>query len=70
LEALPAVFPESGSHRFRRSKWYQREHLKIGAEIRGPALIAEYSATTVVPPKWRARVDGFGCLSLSPVDSK
>ncbi len=31
---------------------YQRDNLKIGNSISGPAIIAEYSATTLVPPGW------------------
>jgi 5-oxoprolinase (ATP-hydrolysing) len=33
-----------------------REHLKPGARIPGPAIIAEQNATTVVEPEWEAQV--------------
>ena len=46
---------------------HRREELRAGAIVDGPALIAEYSATTLVPPGWRARVDAFRCLLLEPV---
>jgi N-methylhydantoinase A len=36
---------------------YQRELLRPGDTFTGPAIVAEYSATTVVPPNCRARVD-------------
>lgn len=40
--------------------WYDRERLLPGNRIVGPALLAETSATTFVPPKAEALVDGFG----------
>jgi N-methylhydantoinase A len=36
---------------------YDRERLAAGAALRGPAVIVEYSATTVVPPDFACRVD-------------
>ena len=30
----------------------QREQLALGARFRGPAIVTEYSATTVIPPAW------------------
>ena len=44
--------------------FYVREQLRSGNELRGPAVIAEYSATTVLPPGWRARVDSYENLVL------
>ncbi len=43
---------------------YDRERLRAGDQLRGPAVITEYSATTVVPPGWRARVDSWLNLVL------
>src|SRR5262249_53066129 len=43
---------------------FHRETLGRGARIDGPAVICEYSATTVVPPGWRLRVDQHGALLL------
>lgn len=42
-----------------------REHLQHGNRIDGPAVLLEYSATTVLPPYASARVDAFGNLILS-----
>jgi N-methylhydantoinase A len=36
---------------------YRRESLTPGARISGPAVITEYSSTTLVPPNWRLEVD-------------
>jgi len=44
--------------------FYIRERLRPGNRLRGPAVVAEYSATTVVPPGWRARVDPYENLLL------
>jgi hypothetical protein len=33
--------------------------------IRGPAMITEYTAATVLPPDGAAEVDGFGNLVIS-----
>jgi N-methylhydantoinase A len=44
---------------------YARERLRAGNRLRGPAIVSEYSATTVVPLGWGARVDAFENLVLS-----
>lgn len=46
--------------------FYARERLRPGNRFPGPAVIAEYSATTVLPPGWRARVDAHENLLLEP----
>ena len=43
---------------------YRRDRLGAGVEIDGPAIVAEETATTVVEPGWRARVDRLGNLIL------
>ncbi|NUQ29056.1 MAG: hydantoinase/oxoprolinase family protein [Acidobacteriaceae bacterium] len=49
---------------WRESNVYQREQLRSGDRFAGPALIAEYSSTTVVPPGCIAEVDAFGNLVI------
>jgi N-methylhydantoinase A len=44
---------------------FDREKLRAGNRFAGPAIVAEYSATSVVPPGWRARVDVYGNLVLA-----
>jgi N-methylhydantoinase A len=44
-----------------------RGRLRAGNCFRGPAIIAEYSATTVVHPGWRGIVDEYENLILSRV---
>ncbi len=43
---------------------YDRQMLKPGAQISGPALITEYGSTTLVPSGWRVIVDGWRNLIL------
>ena len=40
----------------------ERERLGVGAVVRGPAIVEQLDATTVVPPKHRAVVDRVGNL--------
>ncbi len=43
---------------------FERERLKPGARLAGPALVTEAHATTVVEPGWTCRVDAPGALIL------
>jgi N-methylhydantoinase A len=43
---------------------YDRQRLQAGVRFHGPALVTEYSATTVVPADFAARVDGQHNLIL------
>ena len=45
-------------------KVYQRERLEPGDRLDGPAIVVEYSATTVVPPGWTALVDAYKNLVM------
>jgi len=47
-----------------KSAVYDRELLAPGSTIAGPAIIGEYSSTTVVPPGFRCTVDGYSNLLL------
>jgi len=44
---------------------YEREKLRAGHRFCGPAIIVEYSATSLVPAGWLARVDAYGQIRLS-----
>jgi len=44
---------------------YDRERLETGADIPGPAIITEATATTVVEPGWTARMDAHRNLILT-----
>jgi N-methylhydantoinase A len=44
---------------------YDREQLPPGAALVTPAVVIEYGSTTLVPPGWRAAVDGWHNLVLT-----
>jgi len=48
------------------TKIYDRAKLQAGNRISGPAIVTEYSATTVIPPLWAGRVDPYGNIILEP----
>jgi len=71
-ESLPAPSPLSAAEATfdgvaMSASLYDREALVPGAVFSGPAVVVEYSSTTVVPPGWGCRVDGFRNLVLEPV---
>jgi N-methylhydantoinase A len=47
-----------------RARIVGRSSLASGKKFSGPAIVTEYSATTVVPPNWNFSVDRFGNLIL------
>ena len=49
----------------RRAPIYRRGELAAGTAIEGPAIVAEDTATTVIEPGWRGRVDRLGNLILT-----
>ena len=46
------------------ARCYDRSRLLPGNAIAGPGLVFQMDATTVLPPGWTARVDGYGNLVL------
>jgi N-methylhydantoinase A len=61
--ARRAVFdPDSGD--FQEVAIYWRDDLSPGARISGPAVIAEDETSTVVSPRFDARIDRFGYIEL------
>jgi N-methylhydantoinase A len=48
-----------------RTPFYDRDRLPPGAALRGPAVVTEYSSTTVVPPDFTCRVDEYRNLVLT-----
>ncbi len=37
----------------------------VGRDMSGPLIVEEFDTTVVVPPEWRAAVDGYGNIVLS-----
>jgi N-methylhydantoinase A len=56
-EALVKTKPVWFGSRPQPTGIYERLRLASGARLRGPAVIVEYSATTVVPPDFACKVD-------------
>ena len=50
--------------RRRRTYIYSRENLEAGRKYRGPAIITEYSATTLAPPQSAFEIDRAGNLLI------
>jgi len=48
-----------------RTPVYERSYLIAGRAMKGPAIITEYSATTVIPPGKKFRVDRAGNLLIT-----
>ncbi len=63
-QALIKTKPVYFEGKFYKAGIYERQRLAPGAELAGPAVIAEYSSTTVVPPDFTCGVDKFLNLVL------
>ena len=63
-EALVKTKPVWFDAKLHSTGIYDRQRLASGAALRGPAVIVEYSATTVVPPDFVCEVDGHLNLVL------
>ena len=44
---------------------YERDTLPLGATFEGPAIVEQFDSTTVLPPGWRGKIDGYRNLILS-----
>lgn len=64
-QALLGVKKTAFGGEFVDTKVYEREKLRWGNVIEGPAIVVEYSSTTLIPPSSVAEVDRFGNLILS-----
>jgi len=54
---------------FLPARLYDRDLLRPGEVIAGPAIITEYTSATVLPPDAQAQVDGFGNLVIAVGES-
>ncbi|MBR27406.1 MAG: hypothetical protein CML46_10760, partial [Rhodobacteraceae bacterium] len=61
-ETRPVWFPEGGEV---DCPVIWRDGIAADAEFEGPAIVESLDATTVVPPGYRLRVDGFGNLIMT-----
>jgi N-methylhydantoinase A len=49
---------------------YSREQLSAGASLTGPAIITEYSSTTLIPPSRKVQVDPYLNLLISDLHNR
>jgi N-methylhydantoinase A len=62
--ALTGMRPVYFDGSFQETRVYDRELLRPGDTFAGPAIVAEYSSATVLPPGDVLRVDGLGNLII------
>jgi N-methylhydantoinase A len=70
-EAEPAAsretyFAQIGE--LRKTPVYSRDELVAGQRLAAPAIVEEWTSTTLVPPGWQATVDQFGNLVLTSTE--
>ena len=65
VPARPAAARVFTGGRWARVALHRREDLDLGDAVRGPAVIVEANATTVVEPGWTATLNDLGHLVLS-----
>jgi N-methylhydantoinase A/oxoprolinase/acetone carboxylase beta subunit len=64
LEDRAVWFKLDGELRRVATAQYERNRLKAGNELAGPAIIHQFDTTTVLPPGMAATVDSFGNLII------
>jgi N-methylhydantoinase A len=67
-DQLPAKFAEREIYidgKLQPARIYQRESLSAGDTIAGPAMISEYTSSTLLLPGCVAQVDGYGNLVIT-----
>ena len=47
--------------------FYMRRQLRPGNRIAGPATILDYSATTLIPPDFKAHIDRWKNIIIEPI---
>jgi N-methylhydantoinase A len=64
LEVREVWFPDGSAVRPVATPFYEREALRTGAKVEGPAVIVQMDSTIVIDPGWQARADGWLNLVL------
>jgi len=58
------VFDVDGKAERHATSFYERERLRAGDRIVGPAIVEQYDTTTVIPPGLEAEIDGHGNIVI------
>ncbi|MFW6185010.1 MAG: hydantoinase/oxoprolinase family protein, partial [Chloroflexota bacterium] len=64
VKSAQGYFRVNGALEPFETRFYERHGLKAGSLIEGPAVLYQKDSTTVVPPRWTARVQPSGNLIL------
>jgi 5-oxoprolinase (ATP-hydrolysing) len=59
------VFEVEGAPERVPTPFFDRELLRAGDRISGPAVIEQYDATTTIPPGFEAEIDGSGNIAIA-----
>ncbi len=75
VNAHQAPLPDHRVQMYSGGRWhgtalYRRENMQPGDRLRGPAIIAEANATTVVEPGWGAEVTALDHLVLTRIEAR
>ena len=67
------VFDAGGNPEVHRTGFYERDELRAGHRIAGPAIVEQYDSTTIIPPGFTAEIDARGnilidCPRVRPTD--
>jgi N-methylhydantoinase A len=62
-EVRPVYFRQAGGRA--ETAIFDREALAVGQEVSGPAIVEEWTTTTLVPPGWNLTVDELGNLVIT-----
>jgi 5-oxoprolinase (ATP-hydrolysing) len=64
IETRDVIFDVDGEAQSCPTPFYEREQLRAGDRLEGPAIIEQYDTTTIVPPGFVVDVDRFGNLVI------
>lgn len=53
-----------------KTTFYDRDGLKYGNRLKGPAVVVEYSSTTLIPPGFSVEIDKFENMIISTPENK
>ncbi|MDN6150913.1 MAG: hydantoinase B/oxoprolinase family protein [Yaniella sp.] len=64
VETRDVTFDVVGKPVTQATPFYNREKLTVGQTFEGPAIIEQYDATVVVPPRFKGRIDEVGNIVI------
>ena len=55
--------------RLRPTPIYDRDRLRAGHVVPGPAIVVEMDSTTLIEPEWQATIDAYANILIVPQGS-